>query len=81
MCQETKYVNKFNVAANNVEMVINFIQQQPIFNEDGNITTEEEIVSKVVMPLPCAGDLLNAVTNCLANQAQLAVENGVVENE
>lgn len=62
-------------------MVINFIQQQPVFNEDGNVATEEELVSKVVMPLLCAGDLLNAITNCLSNQAQLTAENGVVENE
>lgn len=81
MCQETKYANKFNVAANNVEMVINFIQQEPVFNEDGVITVDENIVSKIVMPLPCANDLLNAVANCLSNQVQQNAENGVIENE
>lgn len=80
MCQETKYANKFNVAANNVEMVINFIQQQPVFAEDGTITVEEAIVSKIVMPLPSAVDLFNSISNCLTNQAQQGAENGVVEN-
>lgn len=72
MEQITQYINKFNVAVNDVEVVIQFIQQKPVFNDEGNvISIAENNVSDIVMPVSCANSLIQVLTSCISGHNEI----------